>query len=110
MQTVGTIAVTLLIVAAFDWLFANRLAALAPSVDYRYWPLSKLRWYTVAFLAGAALTLRFVAGPTLRDGPEWPVSLLLVAFVAWGGAVMAELDVQRDRMDRPARRYSDREL
>jgi hypothetical protein len=78
--------------ATFDWIVAGRLAALLPSVDYRYWPISTLRLGTLAFLS-AAIGVDVCFGYRA----EWPLLLSLVAFIIYGAAIMADLERQRER-------------
>jgi hypothetical protein len=89
--------------AMFDWVVAGRFAALAPSIDYRYWPISTLRLVTLAFLSAAV-----VADVYSDDRAEWPLLVSLVALIIYGAAIMADLQRQRERGQLPhAPRYSD---
>src|SRR5437868_595168 len=86
MTMMKDIVLGLLGAVAFDWLFANgMLARYASSVDYRYWPPSRLRMVTWAFLAGAAILL-------VHDEfrAEWPLLLTIFAFIVYGAAIMAD--------------------
>jgi hypothetical protein len=89
--------------ALFDWVVAGRFAALAPSVDYRYWPLSKLRVITLSFLSIAVGAEAYLPHPV-----DWALPVLLVAFIIYGAAIMADMERQRERRPLPhASRYSE---
>jgi hypothetical protein len=93
------------LIVLFDWLVAGRLAALAPSVTYRYWPLSKIRWITLVLFADSSAV-------SLDRPAEWTLPVLLLAFVVYGAAIMADLEQQRDRDDNGSRtppRYSEQD-
>ena len=80
------------------------MAALAPTVDYRWWPLSKVRLITLVLLA-TAIALIVYYGVRV----EWPLLVSLLAFVVYVAAIMADFDQQRERGPLPHAppRYSD---
>jgi hypothetical protein len=90
--------------AIFDWVVAGRLAALAPTVDYRYWPLSALRLITLVVLA-ASVALDAYFG----FRAEWTLFVTLLALIVYGAAIMADLERQKDQGDgsHTAPRYSE---
>ena len=103
MELLWQIPLWLLGTAAFDWIVAGRLAALAPSVDYRYWPVSNLRLITLALLSAAV-------GADAYSGyrAEWALLVSLLALIIYGAAIMADLERQRERGPLPhAPRYGD---
>ena len=103
MELIWQIPLWLIGIAAFDWVVAGRLAALAPSVDYRYWPISKLRLVTLAFLIG---TIGLDAHFGYRA--EWALLVCLLAIIIYIAALLADLQRQRDRGPLPhALRYGE---
>lgn len=88
----------------FDWCVAGRLAALAPTVDYHYWPPSALRLITLVVLA-ASVALDAYYG----FQAEWTLPVSLVAFIVYGAAIMADLERQKERRNdsQAPPRYSD---
>ncbi len=92
MELLWQIPLWLVGTATFDWIVAGRLAALVPSVDYRYWPVSTLLLGTLAFLSAAIAAELYLGYRT-----QWPVLLSLLAFVVYGAAIMADLERQRER-------------
>jgi hypothetical protein len=97
------IALWLVGTVAFDWLFAGRMAALT-TVDYRWWPLSKLRLITLTLFATAIALMAYYG---LRA--EWPLLVSVLAYIVYMAAIMADLDRQRERGPLPHAppRYSD---
>ena len=96
MELLWQIPLWLVGTAIFDWIVAGRLAALMPSVDYRYWPISTMHLGALALFSAAIavpVCLGFQVG--------WPVLLSLVAFVIYGAAIMADLERQRERGQLP---------
>jgi hypothetical protein len=96
------IALWLVGTVGFDWLIAGRIAVLAPTVDYHWWPLSKLRLATLTLFA---TTIALIAYYGFRA--EWPLLASILAFIVYGAAIMADLDRQRERGPRKPPRYSD---
>ncbi|HUP67313.1 MAG TPA: hypothetical protein VM145_03760 [Sphingomicrobium sp.] len=92
MELLWQIPLWLVGTAIFDWIVAGRLAALVPSVDYHYWPISTLRLVTLTFLS-AAIAVAVCFGYRA----EWPLLPSLAAFVIYGAAIMADLERQRER-------------
>jgi hypothetical protein len=88
----------------FDWLVAGQAAGLSPSVDYRWWPISMLRLITLAFLS-AAVALDSYYG----FKADWTLLLSIFAAVVYFGAILADLQRQRERGPLPSApsRYSE---
>ena len=106
MELLKQIPLWLVGIAIFDWLVAGRLAALAPSVDYHYWPPSRLRLITLALLAAAvALDVYY------EFRAEWTLLVSLLALIVYGAAIMADIQRQRERdpdsVPQAPPRYSD---
>ena len=77
-----------------DWVIAGRFAAFAPTVDYHYWPLSKLRILTLVVLSGS-LGLDVYE----RFRSDWMLLVSVLAIVVYAAALMADLESQRSRND-----------
>ena len=90
--------------ATFDWLVAGRLAALAPTVDYRYWPPSALRLISFVALAASVALYAYYGFQA-----EWTLLVSLLALIVYGAAIMADIERQRGRRDdgATAPRYSE---
>lgn len=92
MELLWQIPTWLVSTAIFDWILVGRLAALMPSVDYRYWPISTQRLVTLAFLSAA-----IAVGVCFGYRAAWPLLLSLIAFIIYAAAIMADLERQRER-------------
>jgi hypothetical protein len=91
-----------------DWLFATKIGYNSSDFDYRYWPLSRLRWIGIAALMTAAIYMWVVTG---LNGPLWLLIPPGVLFVSYIATVFADLSAQRRiGYKKPvAPRYSDSE-
>lgn len=91
-----------------DWLFVTKIGGFYSDFDYRYWPLSRLRWIGLAALVSAATYLWIMTG---RNGPLSdliPFAILIIGYVA---SALADVNAQRRAGYRkpPNPRYSDGE-
>ena len=91
-----------------DWLVVTKIGDFYSDFDYRYWPLSRLRWIGVAALISAAAYMWGIAGTSGPLSALIPFAVLIVTYV---GTVLADVSAQRrvGYKKPPAPRYSDGE-
>lgn len=103
------IVAAVVVVAAWDWLAATRLGAYATSFDYRYWPLSRWRLFSVAVLGVTVAAIAAVARPDPVSPPVWPIIVGGAALALWAVVLNRDWFAQRRTAYREPPRSSDRD-
>ena len=83
-------------VPVYDWLMVSSIAAKMTSFEYRYWPLSKSRIASVAFLSASVFSSFAIVDLFEPDGGLWPLVPVFAALVVHGGVAIADIFRQRD--------------
>jgi hypothetical protein len=102
-----TIVICALVVIGCDWVAAGRLASTAPSFDYRYWPPSKWRIFSLVLVSIATSVIILSPAPDPQKPLDGPLGFFFIAVIVWG--LVTWLDFMRQRRDgyRQPLRYSD---
>ena len=94
-------------VVGFDWLATGRMASMATSFDYHYWPPSKLRIFSLALVAVAAAVVLLSPSSDEQNRLDWPLLFAIVALGIWWLVTWLDFMAQRRTGYREPPRYSD---
>lgn len=97
--------VSIALVIGFDWVATDSMGAKATSFDYRHWPLSKARIFSIILLSiSVTITVLFrMADP--KDPPLWPLFLNGPPLLIWGLVAWIDFLAQRRNGHREPPRY-----
>lgn len=109
MHALLTILASAGIAIGCDWLGVERMASMATSFDYRYWPLSKSRVSSLILLIVATAVVALSPRPDPRNPLDWPLVFAGLALVAWGAVAWLDFMAQRRAGYRKPPRYGDRD-
>jgi hypothetical protein len=94
-------------VVAFDWLATGRMASMATSFDYRYWPPTKLRIFSLVLVAIAAATTVLSPASGRQNTLDWTLLFAIFALGTWWLVTLLDFMAQRRTGYREPSRYSD---
>ena len=98
--------VSIALVVGFDWIATDSMGAKATSFDYRHWPLSKARIFSIVLLSiSVTMTVLFRTGDP-KDPPLWPLFLNAPPLLIWALVAWSDLLAQRRKGYREPPRYS----
>jgi len=101
------LTLALVIVSVADWLFFTRIGSFFADFDYRYWPLSKSRLFSLLVIMGLVGSMFLFVKPNPDNPSMWVLIPFGVALIAHLFVGYRDLFSQRRSGYRSPPRYVD---